>query len=84
MERPTLEAQIAWDKEVKAMTREDAKNWLMGGDNWYRKLNFLIFRKSHFLWSIIHWNWFCIWCGRKHFYFTTKKCETDYFRRKGY
>ena len=69
--RPTLERQI----EVSKLSDEQLFDAFVGGRR--GKIDLWIFSKCHFIWSLIHWNWFCIWCGRDHFRISDKRCKTQ-------
>ena len=72
--RPTLEEQI----RVSKMTDEELIKLLMLPS----KIEFWLFRHSQFLYSLLYWSWFCIWCGKKHFRFSDKKCQVKYFAQE--
>lgn len=79
--RPSLEEQIAWKKKVDSMSDKELVDFLTLRHDIRGRIEFWLFRRSKFLWSLLNWNWFCIWCGKKHFSFSDKKCEADYFKK---
>ncbi len=74
MNLPTLEQQIATSK----LSDEECVNLLLGRNHWYLRLNFWIFRFAPFLWRVLNFNWWCIWCGKNHFYLKDNKCYRQY------
>jgi len=73
--RPTLEEQIEVQKKISTMTDEELIGVLMG----YRcrlqgRIDLALFTHCKVLWSIIHWNWYCPWCGRSHFRIRDDAC----------
>lgn len=71
--RPTLEAQLTQRKKENERLKKffspvsDFDRWMIC--------------HLHFIWRIIRWNWFCIWCGKKHFSWTEHKCRQEYEKK---
>ena len=76
--RPTLEEQLRQRKKVDSMTDEELTKFFSPVGSFDRWL----FGKSEFMWHLLNFNWFCIWCGKSHFRFSDMKCREDYFRKK--
>lgn len=45
-----------------------------------KTFDFWLGTRLHLLWRIVHWNWFCSWCGKKHFYLHSRK-PCKHYRR---
>ena len=67
-----------WKHEIvsKALTDDDLVEFFTQPGS----ITFWMFRHCEFLWRVVTWNWFCIWCAKKHFWFTEKKCVEKYDR----
>jgi len=76
MDRPTLEEQIAWKKKVDSTTDDELAN-LFKPHSLFDRVDFFIFCHWHFLWKVLNWNWFCIWCGKEHFSFNEERCRNE-------
>jgi hypothetical protein len=53
-DRPTLKEQIA----VSKLTDQECVDLLTCKGQPIKQIDFWIFRKVKWLWSLIHWNWF--------------------------
>jgi len=69
--RPTLKAQLDWQDKQTAK--------IFSPPN---KLEFWLFSHCDFLLRLLTWNWFCIWCGKRHFPPSEKRCSDKYYQEK--
>ncbi len=60
--------------DLEEATHEELVELFLPHSIW-DKTDFFIYRHSHVLWRILHWCWFCIYCGKRHFRADSSKCQ---------
>uniref|UniRef100_A0A6M3IHL8 Uncharacterized protein n=1 Tax=viral metagenome TaxID=1070528 RepID=A0A6M3IHL8_9ZZZZ len=81
--RPTLEAQIAQRKEIDSMSDQDMIDLLTLRHDFLGRIDLWLHAHAHFIWAILHLNWFCIWCGKEHFRWTETRCKERFDKKHG-
>ena len=77
MDRPTLSEQIELQRIIKSMTEQDCIDALTMKDRFVViRLDMWLHSQANLFWRIIHWNWFCIYCGKTHLRIRDKHCKS--------
>lgn len=58
-----------------SLTDEDLVDFFTLRYDFIGRIDIWIHSHSHIFWSLIHWNWFCIYCGKHHF--RQDKCRKE-------
>ena len=76
--RPTLEYQL----RINAMSKDELIEALCDKRWSFQRFDLFLHSYCHFLWSIIHWNWFCLECGKDHFPLPCTETKAKNAKRK--